>query len=123
MTYSIRKFLMAISEGISKEVYDRYTLLFMKEDPFYKTIKRNPSIPKRLKTALHAARTAEDVVTVLADAAFDGYRPTLSPIVQPYDAIVPYYNEMRGRVGFLQFNTLFIPDLFPYPMMNSLRAW
>jgi hypothetical protein len=116
MGWNIRQFIMALSEGITKEAYDTYSLQFLKGDPYYKTIKKNPTILKRLKVALHSAKTVEDANAVLADDAFEPYRLTFSQILKPYDAIAPYYNQLRNRIGFLQFNTLYLPELFPYPM-------
>lgn len=116
MGWSTRQFIIALSEGIPKETYDTYTLQFLKDDPYYKSLKKNNTITKRLKTALHSAKTVEEANAVLADDAFEPYRLTFSQILKPYDAIVPYYNQLRNRIGFLQFNTLYLPELFPYPM-------
>lgn len=116
MDYNVRRFLLAISRGITKEAYNDFAMSFLKNDPFYKTIKQNSTIPKKMKATLHATKTIEEATAVLENPAFRDYAPTLQRILVPYEAIVPYYNQFVNRIGFLQFDTLFLPELFPYPM-------
>lgn len=108
-------FLKAINEGITKDTYDAYVLHKMKNHPFYKTLKRNPFVLRRLKIALRSARTVEDVNLVLANECCNMYKEAFSPILVPYEDIISYYNEMKGHIGFVHFNRVYIPEVFPFP--------
>jgi hypothetical protein len=121
MDYDVRRFLLAVSGGITKEAYNDFAMSFLKKDPFYKTIKRNSTIPKKLKATLHATKTIEEALSVLENPVFRDYALTFLRILVPYEAIVHYYNQFVNRIGFLQFDTLFLPELFPYPMPDPRR--
>ena len=118
---SIRNFLVQLNEDLTKEYYDRFTIHLMKTNPVYGRLRKDSHVPRKAKIALHAAKTVEEALIQLESIGAP-YSFAFSSFLVPYDTILPIYAQLKHRIGFLQWNKLYLPEMFPLSFTNGVTA-
>ena len=121
----LRKYIININNGISSEEYYMVCYELYKSDKYavnlVEEIRKNTRIGKDVKILLSKVKTILQLKDIFDNYLKEYNIKDISNYFIPYEDMELYFDTMRGRIGVVQFNTAYFPELFHFTSMNNTQ--
>jgi hypothetical protein len=118
ITPDIRRYIMAIENGITKEEYDILCGKMYTSDIYAKhhltTLISSDNISHSIKSELKLNRTYEELAYILQPYLKEYDMGYLKDFFTPYEELEHIFKFMKGKIGVSQFNKAIFPKLLQF---------